>query len=322
MEMPAATQGRRTSTVVDRKLDELCACLVDALSSGQQTPHTDEQLRAKIKSKTEFLRLLLYAEAECHGGPRPEHLAEAEARFAVLAATFDGWARRAVVAAPEPVEEEEADSLVSSRSACFCTDSCQEEATEGDAIRDAMEARNEEGTLDAVAKKGDIDHEAAVETGSRVVQRRWWRHNAAACRCSAAGLVVVVAIASKTNSAVRDLRQLVGSLGLGAREPEREGWEHVISKSSDDVSYKAWCDKPTVVANCVHALQQIWALEAANLVAERLRHCIANHWIDFNMQMESLFWQQLKFFSIPMTVVHQQQEKKEDKSDKTEDEKN
>lgn len=43
-----------------------------------------------------------------------------------------------------------------------------------------------------------------------------------------------------------DLRQLVGSLGLGAREPEREGWEHVISKSSDDVSYKAWCDKPTV----------------------------------------------------------------------------
>jgi hypothetical protein len=24
------------------------------------------------------------------------------------------------------------------------------------------------------------------------------------------------------------------------------------------------------------------------------------------MQMEPLFWQQLKFFSIPMTVVHQQ----------------
>ena len=199
MEMPAATQGRRTSTVVDRKLDELCACLVDALSSGQQSPYTDEQeqLRAKINSKTEFLRLLLYAEAECHGGPRPEHLAEAEARFAVLAATFDRWARRAVVAAPEPVEEEEeeADSSVSSRSACFCTDSCQEEATEGDAIRDAMEARNEEGTLDAVAnKKRDIDHEAAVETGSRAVQRRWWRHNAAACRCSAAGVVVVVAV--------------------------------------------------------------------------------------------------------------------------------
>lgn len=43
-----------------------------------------------------------------------------------------------------------------------------------------------------------------------------------------------------------DLRQLVGSLGLSAREPETQGWEHVISKSNDDVSYKAWCDKPTV----------------------------------------------------------------------------
>ena len=44
-----------------------------------------------------------------------------------------------------------------------------------------------------------------------------------------------------------DLRQLVGSLGVGAREPEAEGWEHVISKRNDDVSYRAWCDKPTVL---------------------------------------------------------------------------
>lgn len=43
-----------------------------------------------------------------------------------------------------------------------------------------------------------------------------------------------------------DLRQLVGGLGVGTREPEREGWEHVISKGNDDVSYRAWCDKPTV----------------------------------------------------------------------------
>ncbi|CAO2038401.1 unnamed protein product [Urochloa humidicola] len=42
-----------------------------------------------------------------------------------------------------------------------------------------------------------------------------------------------------------DLRQLVGSLGVGARQPEAEGWEHVISKGNDDVSYRAWCDKPT-----------------------------------------------------------------------------
>uniref|UniRef100_A0A341JNG1 Uncharacterized protein n=2 Tax=Setaria italica TaxID=4555 RepID=A0A341JNG1_SETIT len=31
MEMPPAAQGRRASTVVERKLDELCACLDDAL---------------------------------------------------------------------------------------------------------------------------------------------------------------------------------------------------------------------------------------------------------------------------------------------------
>lgn len=43
-----------------------------------------------------------------------------------------------------------------------------------------------------------------------------------------------------------DLRQLVGGLGVATREPEREGWEHVISKGNDDVSYRAWCDKPTV----------------------------------------------------------------------------
>ncbi|KAL6634375.1 hypothetical protein ACP70R_027046 [Stipagrostis hirtigluma subsp. patula] len=40
-----------------------------------------------------------------------------------------------------------------------------------------------------------------------------------------------------------DLRQLVSSLGVGAREPEREGWEHVITKANDAVSYRAWCDK-------------------------------------------------------------------------------
>lgn len=41
-----------------------------------------------------------------------------------------------------------------------------------------------------------------------------------------------------------DLRQLVSSLGVGAREPELEGWEPVIAKANDAVSYKAWCDKP------------------------------------------------------------------------------
>ncbi|GJN21034.1 hypothetical protein PR202_gb08479 [Eleusine coracana subsp. coracana] len=39
-----------------------------------------------------------------------------------------------------------------------------------------------------------------------------------------------------------DLRQLVSSLGVGARDPEREGWDHVIAKQNDAVSYRAWCD--------------------------------------------------------------------------------
>jgi hypothetical protein len=44
-----------------------------------------------------------------------------------------------------------------------------------------------------------------------------------------------------------DLRQLVGSLGVGDREPELEGWEPVIAMGNDAVSYKAWCDKTKVV---------------------------------------------------------------------------
>uniref|UniRef100_A0A0E0JZN7 START domain-containing protein n=1 Tax=Oryza punctata TaxID=4537 RepID=A0A0E0JZN7_ORYPU len=41
-----------------------------------------------------------------------------------------------------------------------------------------------------------------------------------------------------------DLRELVGNLGVAAREPEREGWQQVVVKGNDDVSYRVWCDKP------------------------------------------------------------------------------
>ncbi|KAF0895558.1 hypothetical protein E2562_013873 [Oryza meyeriana var. granulata] len=41
-----------------------------------------------------------------------------------------------------------------------------------------------------------------------------------------------------------DLRELVGNLGVAAREPEGEGWQQVIAKGNDDVSYRVWCDKP------------------------------------------------------------------------------
>ncbi|CAL5030647.1 unnamed protein product [Urochloa decumbens] len=167
MEMPplAAAQGRRASTVVERKLDELCACLDDALSSRRRLPGAEERLAAEIKAKTDFLRSLLAAEAECHGGgARPEHLAEADARFAVLEATFDNWARRAVPP-PEPEEEKEegvgepeeeadADGTEPTGSTCSCTGSCQEAAAGDEA---AVETRKETAAADSVASKG---HEA------------------------------------------------------------------------------------------------------------------------------------------------------------------
>ncbi|CAN6240422.1 unnamed protein product [Urochloa humidicola] len=185
MEMPPpATQGRRASTVVERKLDELCACLEDALSSAsrRRLPGAEARLAAEMKAKTDFLRSLLAAEAECHGGARPEHLAEAEARFAVLEATFDNWARRAVPVAPEPEaekkkeeepEEEEADGTGSTGSTCSCTSSCQEAAA-GDAGVEASEVVTAEG----VASKGNVAGREAAETreeaasGAVAIQKR------------------------------------------------------------------------------------------------------------------------------------------------------
>ncbi|KAJ1272185.1 hypothetical protein BS78_06G183500 [Paspalum vaginatum] len=230
MDTPPATQVRRANTVAERKLDELCACLEAALSSRKRGADAERRLLAEIKAKTDFLRSLLAAEAECHGGARPEHLAEAEARFAVLEATFDQWARRAA-SAPEPVEEEvvgepEEEGTDCSGSTCSCTDSCQETAAAGNAVeaskegasgaiadgsdaecqaaekrreaasdaitkkREAMGTR-EEVTPDAIAKKRDADGDAAAKT-RRTTQRRWWMRSAA--WCGAAGVVTVFAI--------------------------------------------------------------------------------------------------------------------------------
>ncbi|CAL5026055.1 unnamed protein product [Urochloa decumbens] len=177
MEMPAAAQGRRASTVVERKLDELCACLDDALSSRRRLPGAEARLAAEIKAKTDFLRSLLAAEAECHGGgARPEHLAEANARFAVLEATFDNWARLAVPA-PEPEEEkkeveseeEEADGTGSTGSTCSCTGSCQEAAA---AAEDGVEARKE-ATEDGVATKAQAaETRGEAASGAIAAQKR------------------------------------------------------------------------------------------------------------------------------------------------------
>ncbi|XP_066343529.1 uncharacterized protein [Miscanthus floridulus] len=241
MDMPPATQGRRVSAVVERNLDELCASLDDALSSRQRSPYAEKQLRDKIKAKTDFLRPLLSAEAECHGGARQVRLAEAEARFAVLKATFDQWAQRAVVATPEPVEEEEeeeveepeeeeADYSGSSRSTCSCTDSCQE-ATEGnDAKReDVVEARNEEGASDVIAEDNDAEGETA-ET------RREEATDTVAKKREAMGIreeVTLDAIAKERDT------DREAAAETGKRAVQRRWWRQ---------SAAAWCGAACVVA--------------------------------------------------------------------------
>ncbi|XP_062184000.1 uncharacterized protein LOC133887967 [Phragmites australis] len=158
MDRAPATQGRRANAVVGRKLDELCACLDDALSSPR--PRCPEALHAEIKARTDFLQSLLAAEAECYGGAPPLYLAEAEERFAVLKNAFHQWARGAVAARAEEEEGEHGEEATGSGSECSCTDSCQEAAV-GDAECDAVEARKEV-TSDAVAMKRDAECEAMV----------------------------------------------------------------------------------------------------------------------------------------------------------------
>ncbi|KAL5211179.1 hypothetical protein ABZP36_022026 [Zizania latifolia] len=77
-----------------------------------------------------------------------------------------------------------------------------------------------------------------------------------AARASSSTAGTAAAAASSSSSApgsatgidgivtVDDLRELVGNLAVAAREPEREGWQQVIAKGNEDVSYRVWCDKP------------------------------------------------------------------------------
>jgi hypothetical protein len=217
MEMPAATQGLLATTVVDWKLDELCACLDDALSSRKRSLYTEERLRAEIDAKTDFLRSLLSSVAECNGGALPEHLAEAEARFAILAATSDRWARRAV-AAPEPLPGDGGGGRQARRcgsprqqgggvgwhrrgvedndAECETAEIRRREAADTVTKKREAAGTSKEVTLDAIAKKRDINQEAAVEAGRGAVQCRWWRKcGYGASWCRAAGVVVAVLLA-------------------------------------------------------------------------------------------------------------------------------
>ncbi|KAL5216737.1 hypothetical protein ABZP36_008138 [Zizania latifolia] len=196
----AQTRRRRPNYVVERKLAELDACLADAMTSRPRRSDVDGSIFAEIQCRTDFLRTLIAAEGECHGGERPEHLAEAEARFAVLEGAFDQWARRDVVAAP--AEEEQPEEAPVSGSACSCTDSCfgfdvtcGQEAT-SDAKCDAERKPVVEMTPGATAATVNAERETATTHKSApaaVTPRRGWRRSAACC--GAAGAVAVVALA-------------------------------------------------------------------------------------------------------------------------------
>jgi hypothetical protein len=226
--LPAAAQGQRPNIVVERKLDELCASIDNAMSCPRpRSTDAEKRLVDEIKTKTDFLRSLLVAEGECHGDARPAYLAEAEAHFAVLETAFNQWARRGAdaPAAEEEMEEQPEEEDGCSRSECSCNDSCQEAA--GDAVDDAdrvaVEAlidvtpdatdrkrdslvTCEEVASDVVAKKSESQRQAVVDDASAKkrnaehqnaaeTKRSWWRRSATWCGAMVTVAVVAVGLA-------------------------------------------------------------------------------------------------------------------------------
>uniref|UniRef100_A0A0D9W800 DUF7610 domain-containing protein n=1 Tax=Leersia perrieri TaxID=77586 RepID=A0A0D9W800_9ORYZ len=195
---PAQAQGLRPNPVVERKLGELEACLADAMSSRPRRGDVDGSLFTEIQARTDFLKTLIGAEVECHGGAVPDHLAEAKARLAVLKGAFDQWA------AP-PEEEEEAAGGAATGSECSCTESCfgvevagcQDATPDGDAEREAVEV----APLDAAAFNAERVHghkpapAPAPAAATRGATRcRGWRRGAACCGAAGVALAVGLAI--------------------------------------------------------------------------------------------------------------------------------
>ncbi|KAF0894056.1 hypothetical protein E2562_033945 [Oryza meyeriana var. granulata] len=193
---PAPAQGLRPNPVVERKLAELDACLADAITSRPRRSDVDGSRFAEIQARTDFLRnLIAAAERECHGGARPEHLAEAEARFAVLQGAFDQWARRGDAS---PAEEEQPVEAVGSGSECSCTESCfGVEVTGGQEATSDVECEAVEttvgATFNAECKRGHKPAQAPAVATRSGTRRSGWRRSAA--YCGAAGAVAVVALA-------------------------------------------------------------------------------------------------------------------------------
>jgi hypothetical protein len=194
---------------MERKLDELDACVAKAQASRPQHSDVDDRrLFKEIRRRTDFLRSLIAAERDCHGDAPPGHLVDAEWRFGVLERTIEEWALSGVAAPTEEEEEEPNDAAAGSGSAsgsgsggCSCTGSCEGfEVTGKEAAidvkctldKDDAEARKDKepaAAAAAAAAEAAIEVPHAARTNAR---RRWWKRRAALC--GAAGVVAVIAL--------------------------------------------------------------------------------------------------------------------------------
>jgi hypothetical protein len=209
---PPATQTsrRRPIRLIEQKLDELDTFHAKALASRPQHPDVDDRrLFKEIRRRTDFLRSLIAAQRNCHGGTLPGHLVDAEWRFGVLERTIEEWAQSDIAAATE-VEEEPEKAAAGSRPAsgsgsgsggCSCTGSCEGfEVTGKDAAidvkctldKDDAEARKDTEPAAAAAAEAAIEVPPATRTNAR---RCWWKRRAALC--GAAGVVAVIALGAR-----------------------------------------------------------------------------------------------------------------------------
>ncbi|KAM0895993.1 hypothetical protein ACQ4PT_023470 [Festuca glaucescens] len=190
---PPATQtarGRPTQ-VIQRKLDQLDAYVAKALTSD-----VDGSLFAKIRGKTDYLRILIAAERDCHGGAAPGHLVDIDWRFGDLERTIEQWAQSGVAAPTEEEEEPDEAAAVSASGSggCSCTDSCSGFEVMGKEA--AFHAAHKDKEAAAAAAPAAVAAAAAaieVPPSTRTTaRRRWWTRRAALC--GAAGVVAVVAL--------------------------------------------------------------------------------------------------------------------------------
>ncbi|XP_044970462.1 uncharacterized protein LOC123430679 [Hordeum vulgare subsp. vulgare] len=196
METPLATTQSarwRPNPVLERKLCALEECFDEAVTSR---PRRYGGRFPEVKARIDFLRTLIAAERDCHGGARrPGHLVQVEERFGVLERKFEQWAQSGVAAPTEEEEPHQAASESGSESSagCSCNDSCSGFEFTGPEVASDPKCNPESGDAAEVPKEAAAATEVAPTTGT-TARRRWWRRRAALC--GAAGVVAVIALAA------------------------------------------------------------------------------------------------------------------------------